>query len=282
MRKPPLSKTRGGSGGSRSRRGGASYVAQSYRCDAIVLRTYKLAETDRIIVALSNTHGQIRAVARGVRRTTSKFGSSLEPFMHTGLQVVPGKSLDIIAQTQTIHPYGAIIAADYDSYGAASAMVETAERLTRAEDTPTTAEHYRLLYGAMAALAKHQHPPRLIMDSYLLRALALAGWGAHFGDCVSCGAPGPHVQVSILLGGTVCFDCRPQGALAPSRQAISLLAALATGDWDAAGQALADATAHELDPSRVIEEASSIVAQYLRFHVEQNLHSLQVMNQREL
>ena len=54
--------------------------AQLYRDEAVVLRTHRLGEADRIIVSLTRSHGQVRAVARGVRRTTSRFGARLEPF----------------------------------------------------------------------------------------------------------------------------------------------------------------------------------------------------------
>ena len=58
-----------------------------YRDEAVVLRTHKLGEADRIVTMLSRAHGKIRAVAKGVRRTASKFGSRLEPFMVADVQL---------------------------------------------------------------------------------------------------------------------------------------------------------------------------------------------------
>ena len=66
-----------------------------YRDEAIVLRTHKLGEADRIITLLTRQHGRVRAVAKGVRRTTSRFGSRLEPFTHVDLQLAEGRNLDI-------------------------------------------------------------------------------------------------------------------------------------------------------------------------------------------
>ena len=66
-----------------------------YRDEAIVLRTHKLGEADRIITLLTREHGRVRAVAKGVRRTTSKFGSRLEPFTHVDVQLAEGRNLDI-------------------------------------------------------------------------------------------------------------------------------------------------------------------------------------------
>ncbi len=253
---------------------GGGYAANSYRTDALVLRTYKLGEADRIIVLLTPGHGQVRAVAKGVRRTTSKFGATLEPFMLSRLQLVHGRNLDIITQAQSVTPYGTAIAADYDAYAAASAMVETAERLTVAE----VGEHgggveapsqYRLLHGALAALARRAHAPRLLLDSYLLRALATAGWAPSFTDCARCGAPGPHRSVNVTLGGSVCDDCRPPGSSTPAPQSVVLLAALLSGDWRTADTA----------PEAARREAAGIVAGYLQFHLERHLKSLAVMGQ---
>ena len=77
-----------------------------YSDEAIVLRTHKLAEADRIITLLTRQHGVVRAVAKGVRRTTSRFGSRLEPFTHVDLQLAVGRNLDTITQAETLAPYG--------------------------------------------------------------------------------------------------------------------------------------------------------------------------------
>ena len=89
-----------------------------YSDEAIVLRTHKLAEADRIITLLTREHGIVRAVAKGVRRTSSRFGSRLEPFTHVDLQLAVGRNLDTITQADTRSPYGNVISADYDRYTA--------------------------------------------------------------------------------------------------------------------------------------------------------------------
>jgi DNA repair protein RecO (recombination protein O) len=91
-----------------------------YRDEIVVLRTHKLGEADRIVTMLSRQHGKIRAVAKGVRRTQSKFGARLEPFMVADAQFFEGRTLDIITQAESIASYGALIASDYGSYTAAS------------------------------------------------------------------------------------------------------------------------------------------------------------------
>lgn len=83
--------------------------------------------------------------------------------MHSRLQLVPRRNMDIIVQTETIHPYGTMLTNDYDSFGAASAMVETAEQLTRDEDIAGGAAHYQLLHGAIAALARRAAAPKMLL-----------------------------------------------------------------------------------------------------------------------
>ena len=80
----------------------SSFAARSYRDDAVVLRTHKLGEADRIITLLTKHHGQVRAVAKGVRRTSSRFGARLEPFMVADLQLVSGRTLDIVTQATVV------------------------------------------------------------------------------------------------------------------------------------------------------------------------------------
>ncbi|MDN5812236.1 MAG: DNA repair protein RecO [Arthrobacter sp.] len=241
----------------------SSFAAKSYRTRGLVLRTYKLGEADRIIVLLTSDHGQVRAVAKGVRRTSSKMGATLEPFMFVEAQVVRGRSLDIITQAQLRHPYGQSLSLDYSRYTSASAMAETAERLTEA-DTESAATQFRLLHGAIAAMARGAQDPGLLLDSYLLRALATAGWAPSFTDCVHCGAPGPHTALNIPLGGVVCAECRPAGSSSPAPATVSLLAALLTGDWPATLHA--DASARR--------EAAGMVAGYLQWHLERVVKSL--------
>src|SRR3984885_8575619 len=109
---------------------------QGYRDDGVVLRTHKLGEADRIITLLTRQNGRVRAVAKGVRRTKSRFGGRLEPFSHVDLQLYSGRNLDIVTQAVTLDSFGSVIAADYSRYTAATAIVETVERLTSEEREP--------------------------------------------------------------------------------------------------------------------------------------------------
>jgi len=234
----------------------------TYRDEIVVLRTHKLGEADRIVTMLSRNHGKIRAVAKGVRRTASKFGSRLEPFMVADVQLYAGRSLDIVQQAETLGAYGADITSDYGSYTAANVMVETADRVTG--DDGGGIQQYLLLVGALRSLARGEHPPGLTLDSYLLRSLSIAGWAPTFSDCAVTGAPGPHSAFVVQLGGMVADDVAPPGAPRLSTETRELLAALMTGDWDAA----------EASSERARAQANGIVAAYAQFHLERGLRSL--------
>ncbi len=123
-----------------------------YRDRAVVLRQHKLGEADRIVTLLTREHGLVRAVAKGVRRTRSKFGARLEPFAHIDVQLHPGRNLDIVTQVQAIDAFATDIVSDYGRYTCACAVLETAERLAGEERAPAPALH-RLTVGALRAVA---------------------------------------------------------------------------------------------------------------------------------
>ena len=87
-----------------------------YRDTAVVLRVQKLGEADRIITLLTRHHGRVRAVAKGVRRTTSRWGSRLEPFTHVDLQLAEGRNLDTVTQADSLAAYGEAIAREFERY----------------------------------------------------------------------------------------------------------------------------------------------------------------------
>ena len=247
----------------------SGYRRLLYRDDALVLRTQKLGESDRIITLLTRRHGRIRAVAKGVRRTGSKFGARLEPFGHVDLQLAarvgeqPGRSLQTISQAVGVALYGGRFLDDYSRYTTASAIAETAERLTPEEGEPAL-RLFQLTLGAIRALAAREHASTLILDAYLLRAMALTA-------CATCGTPGPHGAFSVPAGGSVCADCRPPGAAHPPPAVLTLMAALASGDW---------ATADVSEPT-IRRQASGLVAAHLQWHLERGLRSLPLVDREE-
>ena len=264
---------------------------QLYRDDGIVLRTQKLGEADRIITILGRTSGRVRAVAKGVRRTKSRFGARLEPFTHVDLMLHTGRSLDIVTQAEVIRPYGAPLTGDYPRYTAGVAMLETAERFTPVEKEPALRQ-LLLLIGGLRALGDAEHAPGLVLDAFLLRSLAVAGYAPALQECARCGAPESGAQGSgapesgaqgsgaqgsgalrsgrrlpafaVAAGGMVCASCRPPGAASPAAPTVALMLALLRGDWDGADRS----------ERRHRVECSGLVAAYLQWHLEHSIRSL--------
>ena len=266
-----------------------------YRDDGIVLRTQKLGEADRIVTVLARKAGRIRAVAKGVRRTKSRFGARLEPFTHVDLLLYTGRTLDVITQAETVRGYGDSLAGDYPRYTTGTAMLETAERFTPVEKEPALRQ-FLLLVGGLRTLVGEEHEPRLVLDAYLLRSLAVAGYAPALEECAICGTRAPSADpddatemapdpvlapaavgpaaprrrasglrtFGIAAGGLVCRSCRAPGAATTSVQTIALMTALLRGDWD---QADASERRHQV-------ESSGLVAAYVQWHLEHSIRSL--------
>jgi DNA repair protein RecO (recombination protein O) len=234
-----------------------------YRDEAIVLRTQKLGEADRIATLLTRTNGKVRAVAKGVRRTSSRFGARLEPFSHVDLQLATGRTLDVVTQAVSIAAYGEGIVGDYARYTTGTVLLETADRLVVEEKEPATQQHL-LLAGALRVLSAGEREPGLILDSFLLRSLAISGYAPSFGNCAKCGEPGPHRAFSPAAGGMVCTTCRPPASAMPGPATVTLLAALLSGDWAVA----------EASESRARREADGLVAAFVAWHLDRQLRSL--------
>ncbi|OKL52028.1 DNA repair protein RecO [Buchananella hordeovulneris] len=237
-------------------------TSRLYRDEAVVLRTHPLGEADRIVTLLTRGRGQVRAVAKGVRRTSSRFGARLEPFGVVDVQLHRGRTLDVLTQAETIAPYGRTLMADYSLYTCAAVIAETAAQLTA--DAEHAHVEYALVIGALASLATGRHPAGLVVDSFLLRSLAVAGWAPSFHACARCARPGPHAAFDTPSGGAVCEDCRPPGASAPQPRTLQLLGELLSGDWPGAVTA---------SPA-VRAEASALTAAYCQWHLERRLKSL--------
>ncbi|MEJ2861658.1 DNA repair protein RecO [Actinomycetospora flava] len=242
-----------------------------YRDTGVVLRLQKLGEADRIVTILTHRHGKVRAVAKGVRRTSSRFGARLEPFGHVDLQLHTGRSLDIVTQVQTLDAFGGGLTGDYPRYTAGCALLETADRLTSEEGEPAR-ELFLLLVGALRGLAGGTRDPYLVLDAFLLRAMVIAGWAPAITECARCGTEGApyHRRFSVPAGGAVCEPCRPSGSVVPSEETWRLLEALRSGDWGTAEGT--DAAARR--------DTAGLVAAHLQWHLERTLRSLPLVDRR--
>ncbi|WP_344678019.1 DNA repair protein RecO [Saccharopolyspora taberi] len=241
-----------------------------YRDSAVVLRVQKLGEADRIITLLTRRYGKVRAVAKGVRRTTSRFGARVEPFCHVDVQLYTGRTLDVITQVQTVDAFGVHIVDDYQRYTAACAVLETVDRLAAEEGEPVL-RLYLLATGALRALSGRERDPSLVLDAFLLRAMSFAGWAPALAECARCNAPGPHGAFNVAAGGAVCAQCKPAGSVRPSPLTLPLLEALLHGDWSSA----------EAAAQPVRREGSGLIAAHLQWHMERQLRSLPLVERSE-
>lgn len=234
-----------------------------YRDHALVLRTYKLGEADRIVVLLTELHGEVRAVAKGARRTKSRFGARLEPPTHVAIQLYRGRGeLDTIAQAETVDHFRPL-REDLGSLGRALTMAEAADQVAL-EREPNPAL-YRLLLGALRTLAASPSP--LVVAGFLWKLLALEGVAPVLDRCVVCGAEERLVAFDPAEGGVVCQDDRRGQPLSP--EALALLR-------DVLGGRLAAALAAPAGP--VTDEVDRLAVRAAEHHLERRLRSVGVLD----
>src|SRR5437868_12807842 len=120
-----------------------------YRCRGVVLRTVKLGEADRIVSFATDSHGKVRAVAKGIRKTTSRLGARLEPTTHVDLLLYQGRELDIVSQAETIDHFPRV-RDDLDRLTHATALLEAVDHLST--ERRTDERLYQMLVGGLREL----------------------------------------------------------------------------------------------------------------------------------
>lgn len=235
---------------------------QSYRERALVVRTYDFGEADRVVVLLS-TRGVIRAVAKGVRRAKSRFGSRIQPFVLLDVQLYPGRNLDTITSADTVEYFGSGIIDRYEAYTAASAVLEAAEQLSQHEG-----ELFDLTVAALRRMASTSQPTA-VLDAFLLQAMDVAGWAPSLFDCAHCGAPGPHHAFHPGAGGALCENCHLSGCATPDTEVLRLMWWLAHDAWEA----LAAAEIHP-DFAERLSTAHQLTRAHLQWHLERGVRAL--------
>lgn len=237
-----------------------------YRDDGVVLRTWRLGEADRIVVLLTAEHGKVRAVAKGVRKTRSKFGGRLEPTSHVAVQLHRGRGdLDIVTQAETLDRFEGL-RLDAERFAEASSLLEAVDVV--APDREPDRERYRMLVGALRTL--DERPTTLLVPAFLLKLLAHEGLAPQLDACVRCGAGDPLVAVDVGEGGVLCRDCRRGRPVSPS--AIAVMRAVLGGGLSGALAVT--------DPS-VCAEVDSVANAAVEYHLERRLRSRRVLDDRQ-
>ena len=232
-----------------------------YRDTGIVLRTYKLGEADRIIVFVTQGRGKVRAVAKGVRKTRSKFGSRLEPMSHVALQLYEGRELDIVTQAESIDHFRAI-RDDLDRLTAAASMLEAVDQIAQErEDNPRL---YQMLLGALRTLGAQGSP--LVVAAFYWKLLSQEGFRPELDVCVACGEDAELVAFDLHEGGTLCRSCRSGGAI--SADALDLLRRILGGQ-------LAVALGEPRSPAT--REVEHLATRAMEHHLERRMRSVGLM-----
>ncbi len=229
-----------------------------YRDTAVVLRTYKLGEADRIVVLLTEHHGKVRAVAKGVRKTMSRFGGRLEPMSHVRLLLARGRELDIVSQADVVASLRPLVA-DLDHLTNGMAVLEAVDHL--ALDREPAPHLYRMLVGALRTVAERSGP--LVVPGFYWKLLAAEGIRPELDHCVQCGEPGPLVAFDMNHGGALCRTCRTGASL--SEEALRIMRMILGGR-------LNDALA--LPASPATHEVAGHATRALEHHVERRMRTV--------
>jgi DNA repair protein RecO (recombination protein O) len=235
-------------------------MSRLYRATGVVLRTYKLAESDRIIVLLTEEHGKVRAVAKGVRKTKSKFGGRLEPMSHIHLLLHEGRELDIVNQVDTVESLAPLVV-DLDHMTRGMAVLEAVDQI--AMEREPNPQLYRMLVGVLRTIAVSDSP--LVVPAFFWKLLALEGVRPELDVCVRCGETEPLVAFDMDHGGVLCRSCRSGAPL--SAEALELMRMILGGQLNAALAAPISQASHEVNThaTRAVEH-----------HIERKLRSVAV------
>jgi DNA repair protein RecO (recombination protein O) len=235
-----------------------------YRDHGVVLRTHKLGEADRIVVLMTAGRGKVRAVAKGVRKTKSRFGGRLEPPRHVSLLIYQGRDLDVINQAETVDHYR-LVREDLDRMADALSLVEAVDQV--AQQGESNFALYRMLTGALRTLNEAPVRSRLLVGAFFWKLLALDGVAPVLDECVLCGDSHSLVSFDAIMGGTLCRQHR-QGTPIDG-ETIALIRRILGGQ-------LAAALSEPPDPATAA--ASALATSSLEAHLERRLRAVHALD----
>ncbi len=233
-----------------------------YRDQGVVLRTIKLGEADRIITLVTQAHGKVRAVAKGVRKTKSRFGSRLEPLTHVALQLYEGRGdLDTVTQAETIDSFRPV-REDLDRMSRGTALLEAIDQV--AQEREPSPRLYQMLVGGLRALSVRNSP--ILVPAFFWKLLSLEGFHPMLDVCAGCGTHEEElVAFDLAQGGALCRSCRRGQSITP--EALDLLRRILGGDL---ARALAE------PPSAAVAEIDRLAVGAMEAHLERRLRTLHI------
>lgn len=239
-----------------------------YRDQGVALRHYKLGEADRIIVFMTAGHGKVRAVAKGVRKTKSRFGARLEPPTHVNLLFYEGRELDIVSQAEAIDHFRPI-RDDLRRMTDAMAMLEAVDQT--AQERQPDARLFQMLVAALRTLSERDRRSPLLVAAFYWKLLSMEGFGPILEQCASCDAPASGgaqlVAFDLSQGGALCRDCRR--GLPVSPEALGVVGRILGGGLAGALQ--------EPD-SGVTTEVAMLATHSLEQHLERRLRAVHALD----
>jgi DNA repair protein RecO (recombination protein O) len=237
-------------------------VAGSLKAEAIVLRSMRFGEADRIIHAYTPNRGRVGAIAKGVRRARSRFGGRLEPFTHVALILHEGRG-DLLTVTgaDTIAAFPRL-RADAAALDAAARACDALSRLFETDEGNPPVFH--LLANELTLLDADpaRHATRANQLAFRLKLLLAAGLAPALGSCAACGSPEHLVAFSGAAGGVVCAACEA-GGFALGEEAHTFM----TG---ALGRPLAEAPAAS---ERALRQTERAIAETAEHHAHVRLRA---------
>jgi DNA repair protein RecO (recombination protein O) len=197
-------------------------AGRTYKTEAVVLRSFRLGEADRVLHLYTLDRGRVGAVAKGVRKTKSRFGARLEPLSHVELMLHQGGGeLQTVTGVQLL---GSHHAAREDSYRLNGGLVGAEAMLRLFPEQEANERAFRALTRFLDLLDELEPgvgraTTNPLVLSFQLKLLWLSGYLPHVTSCAECGADSGLAGYSPRAGGAVCETCA-DGALPLSREGL--------------------------------------------------------------
>jgi DNA repair protein RecO (recombination protein O) len=184
------------------------------KVDAVVLRSLRYGEADRILHLYTEHRGRVGAIAKGVRRSRSRFGGRLEPFTRVALVLHEGRSdlltvtaADTIATHRRLRETAAALDAAARACDAVGRLFETAD--------PHPPVYHLLCHELSLLDADPAAASRANQLAFRLKLLLAGGFAPHLAACASCGEPDHLSGFSGAEGGVVCEGCEGEAGAFP-------------------------------------------------------------------
>lgn len=177
-----------------------------FQTEGIVIRNIKLNEADKIVIIFSRNYGKIRAIAKGIRKTRSQFGSSLENLTRVKLLVYKGKNLYTISQTEIVKSFF-LNSKDLNRYALAIQCAEIIDRITEEEDPN---EQIYNIFTDMLEFLNDEKNITLLTEAFKWKLTNILGFQPELKKCINCNQSvknSDYHTFDIKKGGIVCNAC---------------------------------------------------------------------------